>query len=195
MSDFLLRQNNDDSNPNEIIPISFDIYKILEDNLNNFDNSNNFGNSKYLIQVHSQTKTSGTKHLEVHRVEKGLNPNLRPEKQHAIPKQGKSERPQIGQGKTGSKRRRPDPIYQAINQPSDMSQEIPRRTTIVTGKTNSIHSTNSVSDRLINNIPFMPDVPFHPDPLLTNPKQQPIKQNIQEINPNINFDFEENSPF
>ena len=41
----------------------------------------------------------------------------------------------------------------------------------------------------------MPDVPFHLDLLLRNPKKQPIKQNIQEINPNINFDFEENSPF
>ena len=82
-----------------------------------------------------------------------------------------------------------------MNQPLDVSQEIPGRTKIVTGKTNSIHSTNNMSDRLINNIPFMPDVPFHLDLLLRNPKQQPIKQNIQEINPNINFDFEENSPF
>ena len=49
----------------------------------------------------------------------------------------------------------------------------------------------------------MPDVPFHPDPLLRPPKQ-PIKQNmtheqnsqnIQDINPNINFGFKENSPF
>ena len=76
-----------------------------------------------------------------------------------------------------------------------MTQEIPGRTKIVTGKTNSIHSTNSASDRLINNNPFMPDVPFHLDLLLQTPKQQPIKQNIQEINPKINFDFEENSPF
>ena len=60
--------------------------KILEENLNNFDNNSNFGNSKYLIQMHCQTKTSGTKLPEVHGVEKGLNPNLRPEKQHAIPK-------------------------------------------------------------------------------------------------------------
>ena len=52
-----------------------------------------------------------------------------------------------------------------------------------------------MSDRLINNIPFMPDVPFHPDSLLQNPKQKPNKQNIQEINPKINFDFEENSSF
>ena len=56
------------------------MYKILEDSLNNFDNNNNFGNSKYSIQMHSQTKTSGTKLPEVHGVEKGLNPNLRPEK-------------------------------------------------------------------------------------------------------------------
>ena len=101
----------------------------------------------------------------------------------------------MGQGRAGSKRRKPDPINQAINQPSNVSQEIQGRTKIVKGKTNSIHSTNSASDRLINGIPFMPDVPFYPDPLLKNPKQQPIKQNIHEIDPNINFDFEENSPF
>ena len=98
LSDFLLQQNNDNSNPNEIIPISFDMYKILKDNLNNFDNKNNFDNGKYLMQMHSQTITSGTKLLEVHVVEKGLTPNLRPEKQHPNPKQGNSERLQIGQG-------------------------------------------------------------------------------------------------
>ena len=31
LSDFLSQQKNDDSNPNEIIPISFDIYQTLED--------------------------------------------------------------------------------------------------------------------------------------------------------------------
>ena len=59
-----------------------------------------------------------------------------------------------------------------------MSQEIPGRMKKVTGKTNSIHSTNGVNDRLVNSNPFMPDVPFHLDPLLRPPKQQPIKQNI-----------------
>ena len=34
LSDFLSRQSNDNSNPNEITPISFDMYKILENNLN-----------------------------------------------------------------------------------------------------------------------------------------------------------------
>ena len=98
----------------------------------------------------------------------------------------------MGQGKAGSKRRKPDPFSQTINQPSDVTPEIPRRTKIVMGKTNSIHSTNSASDKLINNNPFMPDVPFHLDLLLKNPKQHPVKQNIQEINSKINFDFEEN---
>ena len=61
---------------------------------------------------------------EVHGVEKGFNPNLRPEKQHSFPKQGNLERPHIGQGRARSKRKRPDPINQAINKPSNLSQEI-----------------------------------------------------------------------
>ena len=71
LSDFLSQQNND-SNPNKIIPISFDMYKIIENNLNNFDENNNFGIGKYLIQTHSQAKTSGIKLPEVDGVQKGL---------------------------------------------------------------------------------------------------------------------------
>ena len=100
------------------------MYKILENNVNNFDKNNNFDNGKYLIQTHSQAKTSGIKFPEVHGVEKSLDPNLRPEIQHTFPKQGKLERPEIGQGRAGSKRKKPDPINQTINQPSNVSQEI-----------------------------------------------------------------------
>ena len=72
----------------------------------------------------------------------------------------------MGQGREGSRRRKPDPINQAINQPLDVKQGIQRGTRIVTGKTNSMH------DRLINNKnPFMPNVLLHPDPLLKIPKQ------------------------
>ena len=88
-----MQQNSDDSNPNKIIPISFDMYKILENNLNNFDKNYALGKSKYLIQMHSQAKSSGTKLPEVHGVQKGLDTSLRPEKQHTIPKQGGLERP------------------------------------------------------------------------------------------------------
>ena len=44
LSDFLLQQNSDDSNPSEIIPISFNIYIILEDD-RNFGKCNNITNN------------------------------------------------------------------------------------------------------------------------------------------------------
>ena len=122
--------------------------------------------------MQSQAKSSGIKLLEVHGVEKSLNPNLRPEKQHTFPKEGNLERPYIGQGRATSKRKKPDPINQAINHPSNLSQEIPGRTKIETRKTNNVHTTNN----MVNNNPFIPDVPFHPD-LLLRPKQL-IEQNI-----------------
>ena len=138
--------------------------------------------------------------LKVHGVEKSLNPDLRPEKQHTFPKQGNLERPCKGQGRARSKRKKPYPINQGINKPSNLSQEILGRTKIETRKTNSMHTTNNANDRMVNNNPFISDVAFHPD-LLLRPKQ-PIKQNRkqnsqneQNISPNINFDFEENSPF
>ena len=84
LSDFLSQQKNDDSDPSEIIPISFNAYNILEMN-------RNIGicdkdEEKYPIQTHSQAKMSGTKLPEKHRVRKKLNPNLRSEKQNAMPK-------------------------------------------------------------------------------------------------------------
>ena len=90
-----------------------------------------------------------------------------------------------------------------------MSQEIPGRTKIEKRKTNHVHSTdpthsiNNADDRIPNNNPLMPDAAFHPGPIL-RPPPKPIKQNLmhaqispntKHINPNINFNFEENSPF
>ena len=88
LSDFLSQQKNDDSDPSEIIPISFNTYNILEENRKvkaciNFPCIN--GN-KFLIQTCSQAKMSGTKLLEIQRVRKELDPNLRPVRQHTMPK-------------------------------------------------------------------------------------------------------------
>ena len=74
--------------------------------------------------------------MEVHGVEKNSDPNLKPEKQHAISKEGSMGRPCIGQRKTRIRRKRPGPINQMINQPSNLSQKIPGRIEIGTGKTN-----------------------------------------------------------
>ena len=87
---------------------------------------------------------------------KNLDPNLKPEKQYAISKQGSMERMCTGQGRAGL-RRRSDPINQPINQPSNLSQKIPGRMKIETGKTNPVHtkdlmhSINSESGRVTNN--------------------------------------------
>ena len=72
----------------------------------------------------------------------------------------------MDQGRAGLRRRKPDPINQTTNQPLDVTQGIPRGTKIETGKTNSAQGTNSMHNRSINNNPFAPDVPLHPDPLL-----------------------------
>ena len=141
---------------------------------------------------------------------KNLDPNLKPEKQHAIPKHGSMERPCIGQGRAGSSRKRPDPINQSINKASNLSWKIPGRTEIETRKTNHMHtkdlthSINNANGKMTNKNPLIPDVPFHPGPVY-KPLPQLIKQNvsypqssqsstnIDNINPN--FNFEENSAF
>ena len=192
LSDFLSQQKNNGSDPSEIIPISFNANRILEEN-GKTDVCKN--EEKFLIQTHSQAKTSGTKLLEVHRVRKGLNPNLRPEKQHAMPKKGMTERPHIGQGRAGlSRKYEPD----CINQPSDVTRRISERSKIATGKTNISQHTNAVHDRGINSDKsFSPDVLLHLDPLCTPLLKQ---QNVDKLFPTnqdtgINLDIEENSPF
>ena len=128
LSDFLPRQNNDDSNPHEIVPIYFNMHKVLHETYYNTDS--------YLVQTRSQARSSGLKLPEVHGMRKNLDPNIKPEKQHANPIKGSVVKPCIGQSKAGLKRKRSDPINQTINLPSELSQKIPGETKIETGKTN-----------------------------------------------------------
>ena len=78
---------------------------------------------------------------------KELNPNLRPEKQHAMSKKGMTERPHIGQGRAGL-RRKHEPA--CINQPSDVTRRISGRSKLATGKTNNPQRTNATCDIGIN---------------------------------------------
>ena len=48
LSDFLSRQRTDNSNPHEIVPISFDLQAILKDRYYWYNVGND---SKYLIQM------------------------------------------------------------------------------------------------------------------------------------------------
>ena len=198
-------KKNDDSNPHKIIPISFNLHKVLQENYYKID--------RYIVETRSQTQSSGIKLPEVHGMRKNLDPNMKPERQHASPIKGSVVKLCIGQGRAGFKRKRSDPINQTINQPSELSQKIPGKTEIETVKTNQAHSKDPM--HIINNAdagmahkkPLIPDVPFHPGPTY-RPPLKPIRSNVprsqessqcsssvENINPDINLDFEENSPF
>ena len=126
LSDFLSRQKTDNSNPFEIIPISFMLKNLACDHFCQFNSMNEISETEnYLIQTRSQEKSSGIKVPEIHGTNKGINPHVKPGKQdplstlpmhnipptnvvkpfnkgpptHPIPK------PRIGQGRGGMKRK------------------------------------------------------------------------------------------
>ena len=114
LSDLLSRQNNDDSNPHEFIPIPFNMHQALH--------KNHYDTENYLVQTRSQARSSGIKLPKVHGMGRNLDLNIKPEKQHANPIKVSTEKPCIGQGRAGVKRKRPDPINQTINPSSELSQ-------------------------------------------------------------------------
>ena len=203
--DSLSRQNNNNSNPHEIIPISFNMHKVLQEKYCKIDS--------YLVQTRSQARCSGIKLPGVHGVRKNLDPNMKPERQHASSIKSIVVRPCIGQGRAGLKRKRSDSINQTINPPSELSQKIPGKTEIETGKPNQVYSKYPM--HIINNVDagmthtklLIPDVPFHPGPTYEPPPKS-VRSNVprsqesaqssssvENINPDINLDFEENSLF
>ena len=159
------------------------------------------------MQTRSQARSSSIKLLEIHGMGKNLDPNIKPEKQHANPIKGSIEKPCIGQGRAGFRRKRPDPINLTIIPPSELSQKIPGETKIETRKTNHVHSKDPMHS--INNVdygmtytrPLIPDVPFHPGPKY-RPPPKPIRSDLsrgqessqsssssEHIGSDINLDF------
>ena len=119
LSHSLSRQKHDNSNPHEIIPISFNMYSILQEKYYNIGNS-----ERYLGQTQSQAKSSGIKLPEVHSVSKSLDPNIQPEKQVAKPlvKEISQVKSRIGQGRAGSRWKKP-PINHPIAQSAENTQK------------------------------------------------------------------------
>ena len=64
LSDFLLRQQVDDSDPHEIIPILFNMRETLKQKYYKVEED------KFLVQTRSQTKSIGIKLPAVHRATK-----------------------------------------------------------------------------------------------------------------------------
>ena len=121
LSDFLSRQQMDDSNPHELIPISFLLRDQVSDYFYHIDNEINLPRKdKYLVQTRSQVRSSGIRLPEIHGANKGLDPHVQPGKQKSFPIQTVNKgmpthpipKPRIGQGRAGLRRKvkAPQPI-------------------------------------------------------------------------------------
>ena len=88
VSDFLSRQKTDDSNPHEIIPTSFTLKGLSCEQFYWFNSMTIISETeinKCLIQTRSQAKSSVIKVPEIHGINKGLNPHVKPERQRPLP--------------------------------------------------------------------------------------------------------------
>ena len=102
LSDFLSRQKIDDSNPCEIILISFGIRTVLQDKYYSLEGEN----ERYMIQTRLQMKVSGVQLPEVHGSRKGLDHHKIPEKQpQPIVGSDIDRKPRLGQGRAGVRRK------------------------------------------------------------------------------------------
>ena len=187
LSDFLSRQKSDNSNPHEIIPISFSLRKVLHKScyrLRSLRNFTNSGMDKYMLQTRAQAKSNGTKMPEVHGAKKDLNLHVKPEKSvqsaHPIPPTCHLRpihhilhtdqrlptnalppvpKPRIGQGRAGI-RRKPNvapPIPKVIQTPT-LPMPMPAPRTV-------LPLTEPISQSQDNTIP-QPQVPTVIKPLI-----------------------------
>ena len=114
LSYFLSSQRTDDSNPHELIPISFPLRDQVSDYFYHIDNEINLPRKdKYLVQTRSQVRSSGIRLPEINGANKGLDPHVQPGKQKSFPIQTVNKgipthpipKPRIGQGRAGLRRK------------------------------------------------------------------------------------------
>ena len=117
LSDFLSRQKTDDSNPHELIPISFMLRNQIDDHFYQINSGIDQPKTyKYLVHTRLQAKSSSIKIAEIHGTNKGLDPHIKPGKQRPLPSLPVQSidkglpthpipKPRIGQGRTRLRRK------------------------------------------------------------------------------------------
>ena len=144
LSDFLSRQKTDDSNPHEIIPISFTLRSQVDNHFYEINNEiDQPKTDKYLVQTRSQAKSSSIKVPGIHGTNKGLNPHVKLGKQKPLPSlpihslpptlliqhvdkglpTHPTPKPRIGQGRAGLRRK------VKTSQPISLSKQTPAQPT------------------------------------------------------------------
>ena len=121
LSNFLSRQKVDDSNPCEIIPISFSLRTVLQDKYYSLEGEK----ERYMIPTRLQMKVSGVQLPEVHGSRKGLDPHKVPEKQpQPIVSSNIERKSRLGQGRAGVRRKTKAPPPQYTGPGSSESKPI-----------------------------------------------------------------------
>ena len=190
LSDFLSRQQVDDSDWHEITPISFNMRDNLKQKYYKDEED------KFLVQTRSQTKSSGIKLPALHSTTKTLVPHEIPEKQPSG-----INRPRFGQGRAGVIRKlRPvsnetpkpvetRPMTHPITQPQGATttqRQLPHI---------QVHMRQPIGPRLETR-----KTPLYINPIMRPPPRPPYLDDInrRDLRPNLitdpNIDFEENSP-
>ena len=196
--DFPSRQKTDDSNPHEIIPISFTLKSLAHNHFYQFNSMNEISETetnKYLIQTRSQAKSSGIKVPEIHGANKGINPHIKPGRQrplpalpmHSIPPTTVAQpvdkglpthpipKPRIGQGRAGLKRKMR--TNQPIPSPTQMLAETiqtPTQKEVLSLPENTVQSQENVQPQHHVPIPLTQHQPVGPTYIM-----QPIGPKIQ----------------
>ena len=108
------------SDPHDIIPISFNMYCTLHEKHYNAEMKD-----RYLVQMHSQTKSRGIKLPEVHGVKKILDTSVLCEKQQLILqiKRNVENKPKLGQWRAGIRGRKLQ-LMENINTSTNKSHKI-----------------------------------------------------------------------
>ena len=200
LSDFLSRQTHDNSNPHEVIPISFNMYNTLYENYYSLEMAD-----QHLVQMRSQTKATGITLPEVHGTKKMLDTNVLPEKQkpQIHGKQVDKNRPRLGRGRAGIKCKNPKPVVDTTVSASkshkiptvqnvtkdSMAFPVPKQ--LITNETETITIKQILS---INT-----EQTFHPNSIY-RPFPRPLEnlwpnspENKPDTKSKIDVDFKENS--
>ena len=122
LSDFLSRQTHDNSDPHDIIQISFNMHNTLHENYYKMETKEG-----HLEQILLQIKSSGIKFPEVHGAKKILDTNILPEKQKLVLQNKKivENKPRLGQDRAGIRHKNPQPI-DIMTESTRKSCEIPK---------------------------------------------------------------------
>ena len=200
LSDFLSRQTHDNSNPHEIIPISFNMYNTLYENYYSIEIKD-----KYLVQTRLQKKETGITLPEVHCTKKTLDTNILPEKQKPQRQweQVDKNRPRLGRGRAGIKCKKPQPVVD-ITVSASKSHKIPTvqnatkdSTAFPVPKQLITNETETITRRKIPSInteqTFNPDSIYRPFPRPLENLWPSSPGNKPDTKPRIDVEFKENS--